>query len=43
VKGKSYAELASLVFLTLLTVALAVVPGVVWQLLSPAAETLFAR
>ncbi len=43
IPGRSYAEIASLVFLTLLTVALAVVPGVVWGLLSPGAETLFAR
>ena len=43
IRDRSYAELASLVLLTLLTVVLAVVPGVVWQLLSPAAETLFAR
>ncbi|RLJ71491.1 NADH-quinone oxidoreductase subunit N [Hydrogenivirga caldilitoris] len=43
IMGKSYAELVSLVFLTLLTVALAVVPGVIWQLLSPAASMLFVR
>jgi len=43
VPGRSYAEFVSLVFLTLLTVVLAVAPGVIWQLLSPAAEILFAR
>ncbi len=43
VPEKSYAELASLLFLTLMTVVLAVAPGIVWQLLSPAAEILFAR
>ena len=43
VPGRSYAEVVSLVFLTILTVALAVVPGVVWQMVSPASEMLFAR
>ncbi|WP_457601129.1 NADH-quinone oxidoreductase subunit N [Hydrogenivirga sp.] len=43
VPGRSYVELASLVFLTLMTVVLAVVPGLVWQFISPAAQMLFAR
>ncbi len=43
IPDRSYAEIASLVFLTLLTVALAVVPGVIWHILSPGAENLFAR
>ncbi len=43
VPDRSYAEVVSLVFLTILTVALAVVPGVVWQMVSPASEMLFAR
>ncbi len=43
VVGKSYGEVVSLIFLTLLTVALAVVPDVLWQVLSPASEALFAR
>ncbi len=43
VPHRSYGEVVSLAFLTLLTVALAVFPGVVWNLLSPGAENLFAR
>ncbi len=39
----SFAEIISLIFLTLLTVALAVFPGVLWNLISPASEALFAR
>ncbi len=43
VPGKSYAEVVSLVFLTVLTVVLAVIPGIVWSLIAPASESLFAR
>ncbi len=43
VPQRGYAEALSLVFLTILTVALAVVPEVIWSLVAPASETLFAR
>ena len=42
-KGRSYAEIASLVVLTVLTFALAVFPDLVWRFIGPASETLFAR
>ncbi len=42
-RGRSYLEAVSLIFLTILTVALAVMPGVVWSLLGPASESLFTR
>ena len=41
--GRSFFELVSLTFLTVMTVGLAVVPGLVWSLVESSAETLFAR
>lgn len=38
-----FSEVVSLVFLTILTLALAVFPEVVWTLIKPAAENLFVR
>ncbi len=40
---KGVTEVVSLVFLTIMTVALAVFPGVIWGLIEPASELLFAR
>ncbi len=42
-RGRGYLEAVSLLFLTVLTVALAVMPGVVWSLIGSASESLFTR
>ncbi len=43
VPSRGFAEVLSLVLLTLLTVALAVFPEVVWSLIAPASKSLFMR
>ncbi len=40
---KNYMEIFSLAFLTVMTILLAVVPSLVWFMLSPASESLFMR
>jgi len=43
IPSKSYLEVVSLIVLTVLTVALAVVPEVIWSVVAPASENLFVR
>ena len=43
IPGGSLFEVVSLAFLTIMTIGLAVVPGVVWVLIESSTETLFAR